>query len=374
MPFYARSNRGAGTSYVFVGEEPKNNAGDFRRWLASATSVSSVGESAAAAFDGNPDTAWVAGGAEYPQGLIVDLGESKDIGSVRLTFPSKQAWKYKIMCSANGDSWQEYADNSQNSDNISVYNETAKASARYVALLLVESAGVGYATVSEIEVFEGGGTQNLALNKMCGASSVNETGFSAFSMIDGNNSTRYCPDGESKPQTVTFDLGGDTSFEGIEILFEKPTRWTYNVQLSSDGINWSEYVSETFDMSSDGQLRTIEKSGKARYLRISITATTGGVWASVWDIRLIKPSGGTDLFESLLSYAGKPEEPDDPAKLRGDINKDGVVNVSDILTLKNLIMSGEYTDEQLKAGDLDENGTLTVGDILSVKDIIMSGK
>ena len=59
--------------------------------------------------------------------------------------------------------------------------------------------------------------------------------------------------------------------------------------------------------------------------------------------------------------------------LRGDMDKNGVVNVSDILSLKTLIMSGSATAEQLSIGDMDNSGALTVGDILSVKSIIMAG-
>ena len=57
--------------------------------------------------------------------------------------------------------------------------------------------------------------------------------------------------------------------------------------------------------------------------------------------------------------------------LIGDIDNDGRVNVADILSLKNLIMTDQWSDEQLIRGDIDGNGTLNVSDILSVKNIIM---
>lgn len=62
-----------------------------------------------------------------------------------------------------------------------------------------------------------------------------------------------------------------------------------------------------------------------------------------------------------------------PLKLPGDLDGNGKVDVADILTLKNLIMSGKWSSEQLKAGDIDKSGTLDVSDILSVKNIIMNG-
>ena len=56
----------------------------------------------------------------------------------------------------------------------------------------------------------------------------------------------------------------------------------------------------------------------------------------------------------------------------GDLDGTGVVDVADIMTLKNLIMSGRWSEKQLAVGDIDGSGSLTVSDILAIKNIIMS--
>ena len=56
----------------------------------------------------------------------------------------------------------------------------------------------------------------------------------------------------------------------------------------------------------------------------------------------------------------------------GDVDDNGTVNVSDIMTLKNLIMSGSWDDGQLQRGDMDGNNQLNVSDMLSIKSFIMS--
>ena len=368
IPFYARSNRGSMTSYVFVGEAPDNTAGNFKRWLAGATSTRTVGESAAAAFDGELDTAWVAGAADFPQALAVDLGEEAAVGTIRVTFPSQQAWKYQVLGSSDGKAWILLADKSENAESRAIFTETVEGNVRYVALLLTDSAGVGYASVREVEVCEAGSSVNLAKGKLCAASSVNEVGDSAFAMIDGNKNTRYCPPGEEKPQTVTFDLGAKTSFEGISILFEKPSDWTYTVELSDDGVQWNEYISETFRMTADGETHTVSRAAAARYLRFTVTATTGGVWASVWEFDLLSASGSEDIFTSI--FATLPES--DPV-MPGDVDGDGSVTVSDVVALRQAIVSGENTGWELTAGDLDENGALTVTDVVELRARIVKG-
>lgn len=63
---------------------------------------------------------------------------------------------------------------------------------------------------------------------------------------------------------------------------------------------------------------------------------------------------------------------DEPDYLRGDADFNGVVNVSDMITLKNMVMTGQWSDKVLKACDLNDDGILSVADILSVKNIIMA--
>lgn len=56
----------------------------------------------------------------------------------------------------------------------------------------------------------------------------------------------------------------------------------------------------------------------------------------------------------------------------GDLTGEGEVNVSDVVILRQIIMSGKWTDTQLIAGDLDDNETLTVADVVKLRTIIMN--
>lgn len=56
----------------------------------------------------------------------------------------------------------------------------------------------------------------------------------------------------------------------------------------------------------------------------------------------------------------------------GDINSDGAVNVSDIISLKALIMSDSWTHNHLMIGDMNFDNTLDVSDMISIKNVIMS--
>ncbi|MCL2089516.1 MAG: dockerin type I domain-containing protein [Oscillospiraceae bacterium] len=55
----------------------------------------------------------------------------------------------------------------------------------------------------------------------------------------------------------------------------------------------------------------------------------------------------------------------------GDINKDGIVNIFDLLTLRNYIVRGDLTHDQIALADLNLDGRVNVIDILFVRDIIL---
>ncbi|MCR5793124.1 MAG: glycoside hydrolase family 127 protein [Lachnospiraceae bacterium] len=306
IPFYARANRGNSSAYVWLNEEIPKDVIRAKKWLAKATSTSDVGNSAAAAFDGNRDTYWAAGSNSFPQYLVVDLEDAYTVDTVRTYFTSAQAWKYNVLYSIDGKEWKEFANQSNNQTSTEEYTDRNEVEARYIAIEFTES-GVGYVMIPEVEVYAKGSDENIAMNKMCGASSSGNTGASAFSMIDGSLYTRYCPNGEKKPQTVTMDMGGVTDLSQINIVFEKETDWTYNVEISEDGENWTTYVTDTFR----GDRKTIEKEATGRYLRFNVTGTTGGVWASAWEMDVKIKTPVKDVF-ALLRDSRNPQQPEEP--------------------------------------------------------------
>ena len=124
---------------------------------------------------------------------------------------------------------------------------------------------------------------NLALEKPCVASSVSTMGGSAAAAFDGNVDTRYCAAGAKMPQTLMVDLGQMKSLDSVYILFEKYSKFIYTVETSQNGKTW-----ETFAVSSGENVFEVTHHGKAeaRYLRLVITGSSNGVWASVRELEV----------------------------------------------------------------------------------------
>jgi hypothetical protein len=64
-----------------------------------------------------------------------------------------------------------------------------------------------------------------------------------------------------------------------------------------------------------------------------------------------------------LDYFGDNDD------VQGDINGDGILNILDLVSLVNLILSGEY----MYTGDLNEDGVLNILDVVLLANLILNG-
>ena len=69
----------------------------------------------------------------------------------------------------------------------------------------------------------------------------------------------------------------------VKIIFEQESDWNYKVEVSLDGNEWSVYSDPDAQKLSDV---TINQQAKATYVRLTVESTTGGAWASVWEMEL----------------------------------------------------------------------------------------
>ena len=67
----------------------------------------------------------------------------------------------------------------------------------------------------------------------------------------------------------------------------------------------------------------------------------------------------------FFSYIGEPED-EFEVELYGDINFDGILNVSDIVLLVNLVLGGTPTEEEFLTADMDQNGILNILDVIQL--------
>lgn len=157
----------------------------------------------------------------------------------------------------------------------------------------------------------------------------------------------------------------------IKILYDAPSGGS--LQLDDLEIYKAEVGSATIstDILSD-KLAEMEEYSKAdyeyeswkNYMAVLALATRTADDANAEPGVVIGLINALDSAEAALVSADKA--------LLGDITFDGLINVSDVVRLRTVIMSESWTADELKAGDFDGNATLTVVDVVALRTFIMS--
>ena len=58
---------------------------------------------------------------------------------------------------------------------------------------------------------------------------------------------------------------------------------------------------------------------------------------------------------------------------RGDVNNDGTVNISDVTSLIDYLLSNNSEGINMQAADVDGNTTINISDVTSLIDMLLSG-
>ena len=79
-----------------------------------------------------------------------------------------------------------------------------------------------------------------------------------------------------------------------------------------------------------------------------------GVYSKVWS-----------RLDWFFSYIGEPED-EFEVELYGDVNFDGILNVSDIVLLINFVLGTTPTEEEFLTADINQDGILNILDAISL--------
>ena len=239
----------------------------------------------------------------------------------------------------------------------------------------------------------------------------------AGNVLDGNGTATYwqAADGAGTPGVLTVDLRTEEVFDRIEIQW-KSAPVSYKIEVSgADGKEWTllrEVVrtEEGFTGEVDTlllslpatarqlRLTTLERENTLSMYRFSVYdsgASDKAAALAVDDIikalgEITSVSQQAEVEAARAAYdaltenqkalvIGLPELEAAEAKLaelcilRGDVDSDGRVTVSDVVALRLIITAGAPEQAQILAGDLDKDGLLTVSDVVSLRLQIVQG-
>ena len=108
-------------------------------------------------------------------------------------------------------------------------------------------------------------------------------GAPARDAFDENLDTRWCATSNAVPQWLMVDLKDVYDLEAVYMFFEQKSDWNYKIETSEDGDQWSIYSDPDAQALVDV---TINQQARARFVRVTVESTTGGAWASIWEMQV----------------------------------------------------------------------------------------
>ncbi|HHW45581.1 MAG TPA: carbohydrate-binding protein [Clostridiales bacterium] len=197
-------------------------------------------------------------------------------------------------------------------------------------------------------------SDNLAKGKKAVASNYyfNNPEYDGSKAVDGNPATRWATDDHIRSATLEIDLGSATEFNMIvlsECVTWGPRVGRFNIEYW-DGNGWQVAASAEGMGENKALFFDTVKSTK---VRLNILGLLEGA------------NKGPTIYE--VQVYNIKEIP----MLKGDLNGDGRLTVTDIVKLRSHIMNDDAGERELLLGDLNNDGKLTVSDIVGLRRMIM---
>ncbi|MFZ6648485.1 discoidin domain-containing protein [Undibacterium sp. TJN25] len=241
------------------------------------------------AIDKNAGTRWSSGFSDA-QWITLDFGAVTSLSRVRIDWENAHATEYQIQVSNDNANWTTIKSITGSNGGVEDFPNLS-ASGRYLRINgLKRSTPYGY-SIYEIETW-GGDTSNpvappqstdpVALTAVAAAASGSENGgLGPEKAIDKNIGTRWSS-AFNDAQWITLDFGGMASFSRVRINWENAHASEYQIQVSSDNVNWSLVKSVTGSNGGVEDFSSLSASG--RYLRINGVKRSSQYGYSIFEI------------------------------------------------------------------------------------------
>ena len=168
-----------------------------------------------------------------------------------------------------------------------------------------------------------------------------------------NKGVKMTRDEENNVYTATITTAGENIPEGEETGY---SYFSFTKQLADSAADWDAIAPYRFGAVSNGDYWVTDE-----VLGTEIALTNGGaafrVPAGQWKLTV-----SVDDMTLIIEKAG----------LRGDVNNDGVVNITDVTTLINAVMTENYSSINVGNADMNGDGNINITDVTMLINAVMA--
>jgi len=283
--------------------------------VAATSSGSERGDlSAAAAIDHDPGTRW---GSLFSdnQYLTLDFGASRPINRVHIEWENAHATQYLLQVSDDNANWTTIKTVNDSQGGIEDWTGLG-AQGRYLRMQGVKrSTNYGY-SIFEIQAYSGGSagvpTQpttpdplpvdptkpGVAIKPVAASASPVEGGNVAGNAIDGKLATRWSSAFDDGAW-IQFDFGVKTQVGYMKLLWENAYGKQYNLLVSDDGQNWTQFRSVTNGLGGTEEFYNLGVN--ARYIRLQGVQRATQYGYSLFEVEFKTPGSDNTLGASTTS-------------------------------------------------------------------------
>ena len=159
-------------------------------------------------------------------------------------------------------------------------------------------------------------------------------------------------------EAMTAEYCGESTISEVTVITEdndQPVTVTVtdNFELSLEQQSWSSSL-------------TLDASGETFYVRLADTSADG-----YFEGTITATAGTATAYADVEGEVYAQEVP--PSVLIGDVNMDGQVNITDVTTLINYLLSGNVTPFDEVAADVNEDNNITISDVTSLINLLLNG-
>lgn len=277
-----------------------------QQWASSNSEMQAAGE----AVDGNNGTRWESFHGVDPVWLSVDLGMQFNVQQVIIRWETANAANYSVQGSNDNANWVTLAQvtGGQSGERTDTHNMNGDY--RYIRMYGTQrSTQWGY-SIWEMQVMGDdvpvptptptptpAGDPDFISDL---ATATASTAIQAASLaVDGDLGTRWESAHQVDPSWLTLDFGAQYVLSEIEVIWEAANAGVYEVQVSTNGANWTNVRTITGGAFGERTDVVDMNNVAARYLRIYGTQrSAGNNWGySIWELNVFT-SGGQPPLET----------------------------------------------------------------------------
>ncbi len=155
------------------------------------------------------------------------------------------------------------------------------------------------------------------------------------------------------------DVTDNEDWYRINVPKEGPIEITVT---ATENLILSTYSSQVYSVNADGSLKSLGSISASGYGNTKITYSKDDMAAGYYYIRICRYSGCGGY---RINYNG-------PA-ISGDVDNDGIVDVSDIVVLIDNVLGGSTLPIDATVADMNQDGVIDIVDVVALIDLVLNG-